>query len=76
MINTPADKTRSCGIANVGLKNMKPAELAKRLYEQYNIYTVAIDGAGVHGCRITPNVYTTLKELDVFVKAMKELSKV
>lgn len=76
ILNTPTDKSRSCGIANVGLKNMKPSELSKRLYEQYNIYTVAIDGAGVHGCRITPNVYTTVKELDVFINAMKQLSKV
>jgi selenocysteine lyase/cysteine desulfurase len=74
IINTPRDKSRSCGIANVGLKNMKPSDLSKNLYEKYNIYTVAIDSVGVHGCRITPNIYTTFKELDVFVKAIKELA--
>ncbi|MFT6828383.1 MAG: selenocysteine lyase/cysteine desulfurase, partial [Roseivirga sp.] len=37
-------------------------------------WTVAIDGAGVHGCRITPNVYTTLQELDVFVAALKDMA--
>jgi len=35
---------------------------------------VAIDYANVHGCRITPNVYTTPEDLDVLVKALKELS--
>jgi selenocysteine lyase/cysteine desulfurase len=74
VVNTPADPERSCGIANVGLKNLKPAELADRLFKQYNIYTVAIDGAGVHGCRITPNIYTTPAELDKFVTALKELA--
>jgi len=73
IINTPSDPTRSCGIANVGIKGMKPADLASTLLEKYKIYTVAIDGAGVHGCRITPNIYTTPKELDVFVAALKEL---
>jgi selenocysteine lyase/cysteine desulfurase len=34
---------------------------------------VAIDGVGVHGCRISPNIYTTTKELDTFVKALKEM---
>ena len=34
---------------------------------------VAIDGANVHGCRITPNVYTTTEELDTLVKALKDL---
>lgn len=74
VVNTPADPVRSCGIANVGLKNLKPGDLADKLYKQYNIYTVAIDGAGVHGCRITPNIYTTPAELDKFVTALKELA--
>lgn len=74
VLNTPEDPTRSCAIANVGVKNMKPADLAETLLKKYKIYTVAIDSAGVHGCRISPNVYTTLPELDVFVKALSELA--
>ena len=74
ILNTPKDPSRSCGIANVGIKGMKPGVLAQTLIEKYKIYTVAIDGANVHGCRITPNVYTTPEELDVFVKALKELA--
>jgi selenocysteine lyase/cysteine desulfurase len=74
IVNTPVDKNRSCGIANVGIEGMKPKELATTLMEKYKIYTVAIDGANVHGCRITPNVYTTPNELDVFVTALKELA--
>jgi selenocysteine lyase/cysteine desulfurase len=73
VLNTPKDPTRSCAIANVGIKNMKPQELAETLLKKYKIYTVAIDGANVHGCRITPNVFTTTQELDVLVKALKEL---
>jgi selenocysteine lyase/cysteine desulfurase len=72
-LNTPVEKHRSCAIANVGIKGMKPKEMAKRLMDEYRIWTVAIDGAGVHGCRITPNIYTTTKELDVFVEALKAL---
>lgn len=73
ILNTPADPARSCGIANVGVKGMKPGDLAKTLLEKYKIWTVAIDGANVHGCRITPNIYTTPKELDTFVQALSEL---
>ena len=53
---------------------MKPAALAETLLKKYKIYTVAIDGANVHGCRITPNIFTSTKELDVFVAALKEMS--
>ncbi len=73
IVNTPADPTRSCAIANVGIKGMKPQDLADTLLKKYNIYTVAIDGANVHGCRITPNIYTNTKELDVFVAALKQM---
>jgi len=73
LVNTPADAARACGIANVGIKTMKPADLAKTLLDKYKVWTVAIDGQGVQGCRITPNVYTTTAELDVFVKALIEM---
>ena len=74
IINTPTDDKCSCGIANVGIAGMKPADLAKRLMDEHKIFTVAIDTANVHGCRITPNVYTTVEELDAFVAALKKLA--
>ena len=73
-LNTPEDPARSCAIANVGLAGMKPGDLSKALLEQYRIWTVAIDGAGVHGARITPGVFTTTAELDALVAALKELA--
>ena len=74
VVNTPADSQRACSIANVGIKQIKPADLAKILLEKYKIWTVAIDYANVQGCRITPNVYTSTAELDTFVAALKELA--
>ena len=75
VINTPFDPQRSCGIGNVGLKNMKPETLANRLYEEFGIFTVAIDYANVKGCRITPNIFTNENELDTFIDAMKSLAR-
>jgi len=75
ILNTPTTPDRSCAISNVGIKNMKPAMLAERLMKEHKIFTVAIDYANVQGCRITPNLYTTTKELDVFVDALNTLSK-
>ena len=74
IINTPADANRSCGIANVGIEGISPADLAKRLMTEHKVFTVAIDYANVHGCRITPNLYTTTNELDAFVEALKIMS--
>jgi selenocysteine lyase/cysteine desulfurase len=74
MVNTPEDSARSCGIANVGIATMQPAALAKTLLEKYRIWTVAIDRPNVRGVRITPHLYTTPSELDVLVKALRELA--
>ncbi|MFL2614379.1 MAG: aminotransferase, partial [Candidatus Marisimplicoccus sp.] len=65
---------RSCGIGNVGLTNMSPSEMSKTLFKKYQIFTVAIDYANVKGCRISPNIFTTTKELDHFIGAVKEMS--
>ena len=74
IVNTPDDPARSCGIGNIGVEGMNPSTMAKLLLKDFNIYTVAIDNAGVHGCRITPNVYTTTDELDKFITAMQALA--
>lgn len=73
VLNTPKERHRSCAIANVGVQSIPPKELAKILKEEYRIWTVGIDGANVKGCRITPNIYTTTKELDKFVAALIDL---
>ncbi len=74
VVNTPIDSHRSCGIANVGIAGLNPKEMAKILLEDYNIWTVGIDSPQVKGCRITPNVYTTIEELDSFVLALKDMA--
>jgi selenocysteine lyase/cysteine desulfurase len=74
VMNTPSDPKRTCGIANVGVQGMTPGDLARRLLDKYEVYTVAIDGAGVHGVRVTPQVYTSAADLDIFVHALKELA--
>lgn len=74
VLNTPTDPARSCGIANVGVQGMKPADLAKVLFDTHKIFTVAIGNPGALGVRVTPQVYTSTKELDAFVKALKEIA--
>ena len=74
IINTPLENFRSCGIANIGVKNKTPDVLSKILFKEYGIFTVAIDYANVKGCRITPNIYTSEKELDYFVESIIKIT--
>ena len=74
ILNTPFESERSCAIANVGVKNLNSKDMSNVLFDTYNIWVVAIDRPGVHGCRITPNVYTSTKELDKFVEALNQMA--
>lgn len=72
-LNTPTGD-RACGIANVGIRGMTPGALASALFDKYQVYTVAIDTPPVRGVRVTPHLYTTTAELDVLLKALRELA--
>ena len=74
IINTPEEISRSCGIANIGVRNLKPSNLSEILFKKYGIFTVPIDYANVVGCRITPNIYTNEEELNYFVESILEIA--
>jgi selenocysteine lyase/cysteine desulfurase len=67
----PLNRRQSCAIANIGIKGRKPEELAGSLFSKHKIHTVAINWETVHGVRITPNVYTSVRELDKLASAIK-----
>lgn len=72
-VNTPADLKRSCGIVNIAHQQLSPQTLAERLMKEHNLYTVAVNYAGIKGIRITPNVYTSLEETKRLVTALNAL---
>jgi selenocysteine lyase/cysteine desulfurase len=74
VVNSPVEMSRHGGVGNVGVESIEPSDLADMLMDDYRIFTVAINRPGVRGLRITPNVYTTLDELDALINAIKELS--
>jgi selenocysteine lyase/cysteine desulfurase len=77
ILNTPSDAARTCAIANVGVKGIKAADLAKVLLDQHRIWTNAVDNdaAGIHGVRVTPNIFILPAELDTLVKAIGEIAR-
>ncbi|HXY69914.1 MAG TPA: aminotransferase class V-fold PLP-dependent enzyme [Gemmatimonadales bacterium] len=73
-LNTPSDPRRTGAIANVGVAGLEPAALGAALFDRYHIWTVAIDGAGVRGVRVTPHLFTSTADLDALVRALLELA--
>ncbi len=61
----------ACGIANVEIQGIDPAELNNWLWAEHRIVTTPINHAEFRGIRVSPSVYTTLEELDRFSDAME-----
>ena len=75
ILNTPLGEGQSYGIANVGVKNLHPSELADKLFDDHNIFTVPIDDdRGIRGVRVSPNLYSTVEDIDKFIEAMLRIA--
>jgi selenocysteine lyase/cysteine desulfurase len=74
-LNTSLHPGWGCAIGNVGVEGTKPRELDSFLFDKYKIQAVGIDMENVKGVRITPNVYTTIKDLDILVEAITVFAK-
>ena len=73
--NTSFDSAQSCGIANVEVVGVDPGKIGSYLMNQHKIFTTPIMHEEFRGIRITPNVYTTLGELDRFCDAMEQIAR-
>ena len=74
-INTSFHPKWGCAIGNVGIEGRKPGELDSFLLDKYRVHTVGIEWENIHGIRVTPNVYTTLNNLDVLVEGITAFTK-
>jgi isopenicillin-N epimerase len=73
--HTSWESNQSCGIANVEIVGVDTGPLATYLFDKHKIFTVPIIHDEFKGLRITPSVYTTLKELDRFADVMTTVAK-
>ena len=76
-ILTSYDPEQSCGIGTFTVENMDLSKLIQVLFKKHKIYIITVgvpsfelDGEKITGIRVTPSIYTTLRELDVFIEAV------
>ena len=74
-IHTSLDPALSCAIATVGIEGIEPGQITAKLWEKWRIIATPISHAEYKGIRVTPNVYTTLDEVDAFGDAMEAIAK-
>ena len=72
--NTSFDPAQFCAIANVKVDGVDPYAIGSYLFAKNRIFTTPIVHEEFKGIRITPNVYTTLGELDRFCGLMEQIA--
>ena len=70
-LHTSRNPKYACAIATVEIRGIEPAELTSRLWQKHRIIVTPINHPQFKGIRVTPNVYTTLEEINRFADAMK-----
>lgn len=73
--NTSFDDKQSCAIANFKIEGVDPAAIGVYLMSKHKIFTTPIVHDEFSGIRITPNVYTTLWELDRFCSVVEGIAR-
>lgn len=74
-INTSLQPEFACGLSNFSISGIEPGVIGEKLFNQYKIHCVPIIWENISGVRITPNTYTTLRELDTLVDALAKIAR-
>ncbi|MEZ0324880.1 MAG: aminotransferase class V-fold PLP-dependent enzyme [Fimbriimonas sp.] len=68
--HTSLKPEHSCAITTVEIQGLKVDDLVNWMMAKHSIFLTGINYGPVSGIRITPNVYTTIGEIDRFAEAM------
>ena len=71
---TSRDPQMSCALSTVGIAGHEPEKIADKLWETSRILVTPIVHTEYKGIRVTPNVYTTLGEIDTFSEAVERIA--
>ncbi|NNE47145.1 MAG: aminotransferase class V-fold PLP-dependent enzyme [Rhodothermales bacterium] len=74
-LHTSLREGLSCAIATVQIEGVDSGDLASHLWTEHRIIVTPIKHDEFEGIRVTPNVYTTLDELDRFVESMQRVAR-
>lgn len=70
---TSNDPAQACAIGTLGIDGVDPAKLTAHLWDRTRIIVTPIKHDEFNGIRVTPNVYTTLDEVDTFAHEIERV---
>jgi selenocysteine lyase/cysteine desulfurase len=69
-LHTSFNPNYACAIGLFSIAGAKPQAVDKFLLDNYTVHTVGIEWENIKGVRVTPNVYTSIKNLDKLVEGI------
>jgi len=70
---TRLEPQHGCAFATFQIDGVDNAKLVQHLWHEHRIIVTRIDYGGVQGVRVSPNVYTTVEEIDRFCDAVEQV---
>jgi selenocysteine lyase/cysteine desulfurase len=75
-ILTSYDREHSCGLGAFSVENMDLKKLTQVLFDRHKIFTIPITvPEKLTAIRVTPSIYTTLREMDLFIETASHYIK-
>ncbi len=79
---TSYDPEQSCGLGTFAVENMNMGKLSQILFDKHKIYSITVGvppvmqtDENIIGMRVSPSIYTSLREIDLFIEAVSHYVK-
>jgi isopenicillin-N epimerase len=79
---TSYDPVQSCGLGTFTVEHLDMGKLSQILFEKHKIYSITVgvppvvqNEDNIVGMRVTPSIYTSLREMDLFIEAVSHYVK-
>jgi isopenicillin-N epimerase len=76
------DPQQSCGLGTFTVENMNMSKLSQILFDKHKIYNITVGvppviqtDENIIGMRVSPSIYTSLREIDLFIEAVSHYVK-
>ncbi|MFT6850189.1 MAG: selenocysteine lyase/cysteine desulfurase [Sphingobacteriales bacterium] len=68
------DLKNSCALGSLEIEGASARDLASHLYRNYKVHVIGLENEFLNAIRVTPHVYSNLKDLDRLVKGVRSFN--
>lgn len=73
-INTPVGASYSCAVAHFSSDKIDSKTLVNNFFRKHRIHVLKVNLEQLQGIRVSPNIFTTTRDLDRFITAVQRMT--